>query len=162
MTPREEKWHKRYLELAKYISSWSRDPSTKVGSVLISYKKRSSGTVVSLGYNGFAAGVIDTDDRYNDRPTKYSLVVHAEVNSCITAGHRARGCTLYIYPSFNLPPICQDCCKVAITSGVSRIVGYVLDEEDDRARRWKDSIAVSKLMCDEAGIEYLGIPLMEN
>src|ERR1700722_2700699 len=90
------KWDIRFLELAKHISNWSKDPSTKVGAVLVNDLKQ----VVGMGYNGFARGVQDTDERLNDRETKYKLVVHAEVNAIIQAGHAARNSTLYVYPSF--------------------------------------------------------------
>lgn len=150
---RQEKWDRFYLGLAKYYSQASKDPSTKVGVVLVSPNNR----VVGLGYNGFAPGVDDTEERYNNRELKYKLVVHGEVNAIISAGHEARGGTLYVYPSFALPPICNECCKVAITAGVKTIVGFVADEDDDRALRWKDSIAIAKLLCDEAGINYRGL-----
>ncbi len=150
---RQEKWDRFYLGLAQYYSQASKDPSTCVGCVLVGTDNRVHG----LGYNGFPPGIEDTVERYNDRPTKLSLVVHAEVNSIISAGHLAKGGTLYVYPSFALPPICNECCKVAIASGVKTIVGFVADENDERALRWKDSIAIAKMMCDEAGINYRGL-----
>lgn len=143
----QEKWDRRFLELAKHISTWSKDPSTQVGAVLVNHLKQ----VVGMGYNGFARGIEDTDERLNDRETKYKLVVHAEVNAIIQAGHNARGSTLYVYPSFMVPPICHDCCKTAIQAGVYEIVGYEPDEADPRVQRWKDSIAVSREMWLEAG-----------
>lgn len=149
------KWDRRYLELAKYYSQYSKDPSTKVGAILV-FNNR----VVGMGYNGFPPGVEDSEERYNNRELKYKLVVHAEINAIISAGKEAIGSTLYVWPSFALPPICNECCKVAITAGVSEIVGYTADANDERALRWKDSIAIAKLLCDEAGISYRG--LVEN
>jgi dCMP deaminase len=150
---RQEKWDRRYLGLAKYYASFSKDPSTQVGAVLVNHNR-----VVGLGYNGFPEGMDDSPERYLNRELKYKLVVHAEVNACITAGDKAEGGTLYVWPSFALPPICNECCKVAITAGVSTIVGFVADINDERALRWKDSIAIAKMMCDEAGITYRGLP----
>jgi len=150
---RQEKWDRFYLDLAKYYSRASKDPSTKVGAILVDINNR----VAGLGYNGFPPGVEDTEERYNNRELKYKLVTHAEVNACIDSGTRARGGTLYVYPSFALPPICNECCKVAIASGVREIVGFVADANDERAVRWKDSIAIAKMMCDEAGIRYRGL-----
>ena len=152
-TQRSLKWDRFYLDIAKRYSLQSKDPSTKVGSVLVLDNR-----VVGMGYNGFPPGVKDTRERLYDRELKYKLVVHSEVNSVITAGERAKGSTLYVYPSFALPPICNECCKVIITAGVKEIVGYIGDDNDPRIARWKDSIAISKLMCDEAGIIYRGIP----
>ena len=154
---RQEKWDRFYLGLAKYYSGASKDPSTKVGSVIVNFNNRKSGYVVGLGYNGFGPGIEDSEERYNNRELKYSLVHHAEMNACIGAGHAARGSTLYVYPSFMLPPICKECCKIAHASGIAEIVGFIPNESDPRVARWKDSIAISKLMCDEAGITYRGI-----
>ncbi|HWY34912.1 MAG TPA: deaminase [Nitrosopumilaceae archaeon] len=150
---RQEKWDRRYLGLAQYYAQFSKDPSTKVGAVLVDYHNR----VAGLGYNGFPEGMDDSDERYLNRELKYKLVVHAEVNAIIDAGIRAAGSTLYVWPSFALPPICNECCKVAITAGVSTIVGFVADVDSDRAARWRDSIAIAKMMCDEAGIDYRGL-----
>lgn len=142
------KWDLRFLELAKHISNWSKDPSTKVGAVLVNHLSQ----VVGMGFNGFARGVEDTENRLNDRETKYKLVVHAEVNAIIQAGHNARQSVLYVYPSFMVPPICHECCKAAIQAGVAGIVGYQPDEADPRVQRWKDSIAYSRQMWSEAGL----------
>jgi dCMP deaminase len=148
-----EKWHRFYLDLAKFYSQKSKDPSTKVGSVIVSPYNM----VVGIGYNGFPPGVEDTEERYNNRELKYKYVSHAEICACISAGHRSRNGTLYVYPSFSLPPICNECCKIAIYSGIKTIVGFVADENDERALRWKDSIAIARNMCDESGIEYRGL-----
>ena len=144
-----EKWDRRFLELAKHIASWSKDPSTQVGAVLISENGREF-----VGYNGFPKGVLDSEERLNNREVKYKLVVHAEVNAILKAGDKARGGTLYVWPAFALPPICNECCKVAIQAGVKEIVGYEPDENDERVKRWQESIGISKSMCDEAGISY--------
>ncbi len=143
-----EKWDRRFLEMAKTVSTWSKDPSTKVGAVLVNDLRQ----VVGQGFNGFPRGVEDTPERLNDRETKYKLVVHAEVNAIIQAGHAARGSILYVYPSFMVPPICHECCKVAIQAGVVGIVGYEPNPEDPRVQRWKDSIQVAREMWKEAGL----------
>jgi len=149
---RQEKWDRRFLELAKHISTWSKDPSTKVGAVLV----QQDNLVVGLGYNGFPRNVADTEERYNNRELKYEMVVHAEVNCLLMAGKEARGATLYVYPSFSLPPICANCCKAALQAGIKEIVGYSPDESDPRVQRWKDSIAISRTMCEEVGVTWRG------
>jgi dCMP deaminase len=37
--------------------------------------------VLSQGFNGFPRNINDTDERYNNRATKYKFVVHAEMNA---------------------------------------------------------------------------------
>ena len=154
-----EKWDRFYLNLAEFVATrLSKDPSTKVGAVLVNYEHNRE----FLGYNGFPRGVKDDPERYNNRELKYKMVVHAEVNAILKAGDYARDSTLYVFPTFVIPPICCDCCKIAIQAGVKEIVGYEANDTDkERTNRkrsdgssWADSIAVSKQMCDEAGIKY--------
>ena len=60
------KWDNRFLNLAKHISTWSRDPSTQVGAVIVDNKKR----IISVGFNGLAQGVEDLDEVLNNRELK--------------------------------------------------------------------------------------------
>lgn len=147
-----EKWDRFYMGLAKYYASASKDPSTKVGAVLVN-----DNTVYGMGYNGFPPNVQDSPERYLDRELKYKLIVHAEVNAIVKAAEKAKGSTLYVYPSFALPPICNECCKVAITAGVREIVGFFPDEESEVVKRWKESMEITKLLCTETGLKYRGI-----
>jgi len=153
---RQEKWDRRFLKLAQEVAGWSKDPSTQVGAVLV---ETGTNNIISLGYNGFPRGVEDTEERYNNRDLKYAMVVHAEENAILTAGHKAKGSRLYVWPSFISPPICSRCCVSAIQAGVSEIVGYTVDKDklDERQLRWKDSILLSRTMCQEAGVGFRGI-----
>ena len=145
-----DKWDRKYLDLAKFVSGWSKDPSTKVGAVLVNYNIGQE----FVGYNGFPRGVEDLPERYEDRELKYKLVVHAEVNAILKAGNLARGSSLYVYPSFSFPPICNECAKVAIQAGIKEIVGFEPNLNDPRVQRWLNSISVSKTMFEEAGIPW--------
>ena len=145
------KWDLRFLDLAKDLSTWSKDPSTKVGAVITQGKD-----VVGFGFNGFPRLVHDTEERLNNRELKYKFTVHAEVNAVLMAGKRAYGGTLYVYPTFMLPNICNECCKVAIQAGIREIVCYEPDPNADFSR-WADSIKISQQMCDEAGVIYRGV-----
>lgn len=150
------KWDKRYLELAKHVAQWSKDPSTKVGAVLVNKHTKQE----FIGFNGFPRGVYDSEERLNDRATKLQYVVHAEANAILKAGAFARGSVLYVYPSFSLPPICNECCKLAIQAGIKEVVGYYPTlEDEERAKRWAASIGISSNMLLEAGISWRGIKL---
>lgn len=146
---REEKWDRRFLAIAKEVSTWSKDPSTKVGAVLVD----DEGRIVSQGYNGFPRGVDDDPERYQNRELKYEFVVHAEVNAVLSAGSRARNGTLYVYPAFGSPNMCTGCAKVVIQSGVRRVIGLAQNVEPERLERWKASLALAQMLCDEAGVE---------
>ena len=73
-------WDRRFLEMAALVSTWSKDPSTKVGAVITRGK-----FVVSLGFNGHPAGVEDSDARLHDREMKYRTIIHAELNAILSA-----------------------------------------------------------------------------
>ena len=58
-----DKWDIRFLELAKHISGWSKDPSTKVGCIVVGEDRE----IRSTGFNGFPRGISDDNDRLLDR-----------------------------------------------------------------------------------------------
>jgi len=149
---RQSKWDHRFLELAKHVASWSQDPSTKVGAIVVD----AAMTVKGMGYNGFPRGVHDAPERYADRETKYKFVVHAEVNALINANSSVRGCTLYVWPTLMFPPVCPECCKSVIQHGIRRIVCY---HNPNPSGRWQDMADFSKKMLDESGVIYSAIEL---
>lgn len=84
-------WDKRFLQLAKLVSSWSKDPSTQTGAVIVDDKRR----IVSLGFNSFPRRIAD-DVRLDDRALKYECIVHCEINALVFAQQSVAGCTLSI------------------------------------------------------------------
>jgi dCMP deaminase len=135
------KWDKRFVELAEHVAGWSKDPSTKVGAVLVSPDR----SQVVLGYNGFPRGVHDADYRYQDKEMKYDRVVHAELNAILNSTVRPIGWTLYVSP---LPP-CNECAKAIIQSGIKKIIW----KDGKTSDKWKDSFMTSYQMFEEAGVE---------
>ena len=71
-----DKWDKRFLDLAKHISDWSKDPSTKVGCIVVGEDRE----IRSTGFNGFPRGIEDKQERLEDREQKYPMICHAEEN----------------------------------------------------------------------------------
>ena len=143
-----DKWSRRYLNIAKEFSRFSKDPSTQVGAVIVD----DLGRVVGSGFNGFPRGVHDSEDRYLNRELKYKLICHAEQNAIWMAGTAARGCKIYVYPSFAIPNVCHECAKAVIQSGIKSVVGFVPEAQDDRAVRWQESIDLARTMLEEAGV----------
>ena len=141
------KYDERYLELAKHIAGWSKDPSTGVGAVAIGYK----GQVLAQGYNGFPRGVVDSKVRYADKNIKYRYVVHAEMNCIYNAGYNGAsldGATLFVYGL----PVCNDCAKGIIQVGIERVVGP--KNGIDVPEKWKVSVLDTQRMFKEVGIKY--------
>ncbi len=141
------KYDERYLELAKHIAGWSKDPSTGVGAVAIGDK----GQVLAQGYNGFPRGVQDSKERYDNKNVKYRYVVHAEMNCIYNAGYNGAsldGATLFVYGL----PVCNDCAKGIIQVGIERVVGP--KNGMDVPEKWKVSVLDTQRMFKEVGIKY--------
>jgi len=139
--PGYDKWDSRFLKLAKIVSEWSKDPSTKVGAVLV----RPNRTVAALGFNGFPRKVLDHAERYDHRPTKYEMVVHAETNALLSTRENVKGYTLYVTP---LPP-CSQCAAEIVQQEIGKIVVLMPEKLPDTwAKKWD----VSRTMFSEAGI----------
>lgn len=136
-----EKWDARFIGLAEHIASFSKDPSTRVGAVIVDPAHR----ILSMGFNGFARGVQDTPERLNDRETKYEMVVHAEINAILFAKCDLDGMILYTYP---LPP-CARCAALIINAGVKEVVAPPVTQE-----RWVTSCSLALDMFYEAGVEF--------
>ena len=133
-----DKWDNRFLNLARTVASWSKDPSTKTGAVIV----RPDKTVAALGYNGFARGCDDSDGLYNDRQEKLGRVIHAEMNAILSAREPLHGYTLYT--SF----MCCDRCAVhMIQAGIKRVVA-----EKPLANRWAVEMDRARACFAEAGV----------
>lgn len=138
------KWDIRFLELAQFYAQYSKDPSTKVGAVIVDHNR----VVRGMGYNGFPRGVKDSPERYENRELKYKLVVHAELNAILNATGSVQDCSLYVWPTLMVPPVCPECCKAVIQSGIKRVIGW----RGETQERWQDMAAFSELMLREAGV----------
>jgi dCMP deaminase len=135
-----EKWDKRFLDLAAHISTWSKDPSTKVGCVVVGEDRE----IRSTGFNGFPRGIKDDEERLSDREKKYPLICHAEENAIMHAartGVSLKGNTAYV----TWPP----CSRSLIQAGVSEVV-YPADIEIPE--RWQDDFATASAMMKEAEV----------
>lgn len=135
-----DKWDRRFIELAKHIASWSKDPSTQTGAVIVDQKKR----IVSVGYNGLSVGVQDTPERLNNREIKYKIIVHCERNAIIFANRDLEGCTLYTWPFMS----CSTCAAMVIQSGIKRVVAPYNNNE-----RWVEEFQLATEIFREAGVD---------
>lgn len=134
-------WHERFLMLAEHIAGWSKDPSTKVGAVIVDRDKR----IVSTGYNGPPRATLDVD---MPRDTKLLRALHAEANAILFARRDLSGCTLYVthHP-------CAHCAAAIIQAGISTV--YFRIAKFGSGDHWNASMLEAQLMFDEAMIPYL-------
>jgi dCMP deaminase len=139
----KKRWDLRFLDMARLIATWSKDPSTKVGCVIVGPDRE----IRSTGFNGFPRGIADTPVRYNNREQKYQLVSHAESNALIQAariGVSVKGCTAYCtWPS------CIRCSVSMIQVGVAELVYPASIEIPER---WKADFDSSLALLKEAGV----------
>ncbi|HZJ87141.1 MAG TPA: dCMP deaminase family protein [Erysipelothrix sp.] len=135
-------WDDYFMGVAHLSALRSKDPSTRVGAVIVDQDKK----IVGIGYNGFPIGVSDDDFPWDREggflESKYAYVVHAELNAILNAPREVKGCSLYV----SLFP-CNECAKAIIQSGISEIV-----YEDDKYAD-TDSVKASKKMLLQAGVK---------
>lgn len=137
-----DKWDRRFLDVAALISTWSKDPSTQVGCVVVGQDRE----IRSTGFNGFPRGIADSEERLNDRALKYPLICHAEENAIMHAarvGVSLKDCTAYV----TWPP-CTRCARSLVQAGVREVVF----PEGEVPERWRDDFAMSIGLLKEAGI----------
>ena len=135
-------WDKRFLELARVVSTWSKDPRTQVGAAVVNRHHR----VVSVGFNGIPTGVDDKKPGRSDRPTKYHFYEHAERNAIFNAvGFTSlSGCIIY---ATHMP--CCDCARGIIQTGIHHVV---LPNNNPFFKGFIPQYASSVEMFHEAGV----------
>lgn len=144
------KWDRRFLKLARHISSWSKDPSTQVGCVITGADRE----IRSTGFNGFPRGIEDSAERLEKRELKYPLICHAEENAIMHAariGVSLKACTAYV----TWPP-CTRCARSLVQAGVREVV---YPDQLDIPERWREDFEMSSGMFAEAGIVVRPVPL---
>lgn len=137
-----EWWDRYFLGMAQYVSTASKDPSTQCGAVIV----RPDLTIASTGFNGFPKRCDDADELYEDRETKYSRVIHAEMNAILHAKEPLNGCVIFVYPI----PTCDRCAAHIIQTGIKQVVYQVANPESEA--RWADTWKSAQKMYKEARV----------
>ncbi len=132
-------WDYRFLDLAEHVGRWSKDPSTKVGAVIV----RPDRTIASLGYNGFPRGV---EDAYTTREEKLLRTVHAEMNAILSAREPLHGCTIYVSPLFP----CSNCAAAIIQAGIKTVIARMGQPREE----WAKSFQAAREMFRQAFVEF--------
>lgn len=151
-------WDQYFMSMSYFISMKSKDPSTKIGAVIVGPDQE----VRSTGYNGLPRGVDDNVPERDIRPTKYFYYEHAERNAILNAarmGISTDGCTMY---TPGLP--CADCCRAIIQCGIKKVVidwhwDMEARKDVESNKKWLESCSYSKQMFRESlvsVVEYCG------
>ena len=134
-------WDARFMELAKAVAQWSKDPSTKTGAVLAGSDHR----LVSVGFNGFPASVPDRDDWLAERDVRLRMTVHAEINAILFSRGVPQDSTLYVWP---WPP-CGPCAAAAVQVGIRRF--FAPNPTETRRERWALDFEMAHRLIVESG-----------
>lgn len=109
----QQDWDEYFMQIAEAAAVKSKDPSSKMGCVIVDQNKR----VISLGYNGLVQGADESKMTLSERPMKYYFAIHSEMNALIYARRDLTGCTVY-----NRVATCDNCLKYCLQAGIKRFV----------------------------------------
>lgn len=145
-------WDIRFLKVAREVASWSKDPSTQTGAVIVETHTR---RLVSVGYNGFPQPMPDKPEWYANREEKYSRIVHCEINALIFAKDIPPESTLYTWPFLS----CDRCVVQMIQAGITRFVAP--ESTPEQLTRWGTAFEKTRRYILECDFEYTEIPHSE-
>jgi dCMP deaminase len=140
MTP---EWSRRFMELARFVSGWSNDPTTRVGCVIVGPMN----DIRAVGFNDFPNGIRSDIAGRNEPPGKYVWMEHAERNAIYAAarsGIALQGCRI-ILPWFP----CVNCARAIVQAGLSELIAL---RPDMLHPTWGNDFAVSLQLLEEANV----------
>ncbi len=143
-----QSWDENLMSIARVVALRSKDPSTKIGAVIVGDGME----IRSTGYNGFARGVRETPERW-ERPEKYSWVKHAEENAIINAarvGTPLRGTILYCSGA-----VCDICASAIVNAGIIEVVAPRPEKDAFTGRAdWVVHLLRAEKILREGGVRY--------
>ena len=151
---RPPSWDAWFMGMVYDTARKSKDPSTKIGAVIVKDKRP-----ILFGYNGLPRKVKDLPERMV-RPLKYKWTEHGERNA-IYCGARF-GIATEATTMFTQAIPCTDCARGIINSGIMKLVVHKQTEDlFNKHDQWISDCLLSRIMFEEAGIElqFLDEPL---
>lgn len=139
----KNKWDLRFINLAKEISTWSKDPSRKIGAVIVNQDRH----VIGMGYNGFPNKIVDKKARLDDKDLKRAIALHAEESAILNAKCDLSNCKIYVYGL----SCCSHCASMIIQSGITEVY-YQLSEKGE-SEHWKQNTDLAKKLFKEAKVK---------
>ena len=131
MTPH---WRLRFLKIAELVASFSKDPSTKCGAIIVTPDRRR----IQIGYNGPPGKLRDSKWQTGTRERRLAATIHAEINAITLTSFETDGCWLFIFGLFP----CTGCADLIVQAGISTVVCY---REHMDAKRWNPEEAMEIL-----------------
>ena len=143
MNQKQRVWDEYFMKIAETVAIKSKDPSSKMGCVIVDKNKR----VVSLGYNGMVQGADESKMTLSERPMKYYFATHSEMNAVLFAHQDLTGCTIY-----NRVATCENCLKYCLQAGITR---FVYNELRVHSHSTDPKKSMTNIETDEAIIRLL-------
>ena len=143
MNDKQREWDEYFMKIAETVATKSKDPSSKMGCVIVDARKR----VVSLGYNGMIQNADESKMTLSERPMKYYFAIHSEMNAILFAHQDLTGCTVY-----NRVATCENCLKYCLQAGIKRFVYKELRVHSHSSEPQK---SMTNVETDEAVIRLL-------
>lgn len=143
MNDKQRAWDEYFMKIAETVALKSKDPSSKMGCVIVDKDKR----VVSLGYNGLIRGADESKMTLSERPMKYRFAIHSEMNAVIFARENLDGCTIY-----NRVATCDNCLKYCLQAGIKR---FVYEELRVSSHATDPAKSMTNFETDEAVVRML-------
>lgn len=137
-------WIDRFLCFALFYSTFSKDPSTKVGCVIVDNMNRPIG----FGTNGLSRTASDSEEIFNNREEKYKRVLHAEENAIYNATEKPIGYTAYV-----THPPCLHCTHVLAQNGIGRVIA--IKPTGEFAQRW--NLDETKDEMKDVGVDFIAV-----
>ena len=136
----------RYMGLAFFHASFSKDPNTQVGAVIVNSNNEITGT----GYNGPPKKIDDNKINW-DRPHKYPFIKHAEANA-IDHSISTKDCTLYVT---GIP--CRKCMLEIVDAEISKVIYFDMKKIVDPLSMLSsnDEIETTTEIANLAGVELI-------
>lgn len=162
-----DNWDTLWMSMAYLVSMKSKDPSTKVGCVIVDAENNFR----SLGFNGPPRDIDDTDPKIYQRPYKYLIWEHGERNAILNAERTqtpVRDGTLYI----NWMP-CADCARAILQVDIAKVVIHKQGQRAQEMARgdkpsWGESCDAAMMMFqqkidkDKLEVEWYDGPIIHR
>lgn len=120
-------WVPRMLEMAKLVSTWSKDPNRRAGAVITTEDYR----ILSTGFNGYPAGFDDSSVEHKNIKS-----IHAEVNALLALRNPTKGMRMFVVGGHP----CAPCAAAICQSDVSHLYCPPIE----KGSSWQTSMEVAR------------------
>jgi len=134
-----------FIGIAELASKRSKDPRSRHGACIVNSNNR----VVSVGWNGLADGIEDTDEIWQ-RGIKDNYVIHSEINAILNATVSLVGCRLYMFSERGYYPCSAGCAQAIVQVGIKEVILKHITEEQEAKQKYIGEY--TKKMFDAVGI----------